>query len=90
MPGWAVPSIKLLGGLAIAHFVLFLVLTGATSPEIKDGQYVLNNHGQITRVLSQRAVFAAERLGVTDVRCVLDLFLYGASSVLVVPERKDR
>jgi hypothetical protein len=53
MPRWAVPLIKWLGGLAITHFVLFLVLTRATSPEVKDGQYVLNNHGQITGVLSE-------------------------------------
>jgi hypothetical protein len=53
MPSWAIPTLKILGGLAIAHFILFLLLTHATSPTVKDGQYVLDDHGRTIRVLSQ-------------------------------------
>jgi len=53
MPRWAVPGIKLLGALAIAHFVLFLVLTRATSPQLKNGNYVLDSHGKTVRIISE-------------------------------------
>lgn len=53
MPSWAVPTIKVLGGLAIAHFLLFLLLTRATSPKIKDGQYVLDDHGRTAKILTE-------------------------------------
>lgn len=52
-PPWAVPAIKILGGVAIFHFVLFLILTHACSPEIVNGAFVLNDHGTIRRVLDQ-------------------------------------
>ena len=35
-------------------FILFALLNHVSSPEIQDGQYVLNNHGNIIRVLSER------------------------------------
>jgi hypothetical protein len=53
MPKWVVPTIKLLGLFCVVHFVLFLVQSHAASPEITDGQYVLNNHGRIVKVLTQ-------------------------------------
>jgi len=36
----------------MAHFIVFLVQSRMASPEIINGQYVLNNHGQIVRVLT--------------------------------------
>lgn len=52
-PKWVVPTIKLLGLFFVVHFVLFLVQSHAASPEIRGGQYVLNNHGRIVKVLTQ-------------------------------------
>jgi hypothetical protein len=52
MPNWVGPAIKVMGLFCIAHFVMFLVQSRGASPEIIDGQYVLNNHGQIVRALT--------------------------------------
>jgi hypothetical protein len=57
MPKWVLPTIKLLGLFFFFHFILFLVQTHAASPQIKDGQYVLNNHGQIVKALSELEYF---------------------------------
>ncbi len=53
MPKWVVPTVKLLGLFFFFHFILFLVQSHAASPQINDGQYVLNNHGQIVKALTQ-------------------------------------
>jgi hypothetical protein len=52
MPTWVVPAIKVIGLFCMAHFVVFLVQSRMASPEIVNGEYVLNNHGQIVRVLT--------------------------------------
>jgi hypothetical protein len=57
MPKWVVPTIKLLGLFFFFHFILFLVQSQAASPQIEDGQYVLNNHGQIVQALTQLEYF---------------------------------
>lgn len=53
MPKWVVPGIKLLGLFFVVHFVLFLTQSHASAPEIKDGQYVLNDHGRTVKTLTQ-------------------------------------
>lgn len=53
MPRWVVPAIKLLGAFFFIHFVVFLLQGHAASPELKDGNYVLNNHGHIVKMLTQ-------------------------------------
>lgn len=53
MPKWVVPGIKLLGLFFVVHFVLFLTQSHASAPEIKDGQYVLNDHGRTVKPLTQ-------------------------------------
>jgi hypothetical protein len=53
-PKWVVPTIKLIGLFFVVHFVLFLIESHAASPQIKDGQYVLDNHGQIQQIITQR------------------------------------
>jgi hypothetical protein len=53
MPKWVVPAINVIGLFCMAHFVVFLVQSRMASPEIINGQYVLNNHGQIVRVLTR-------------------------------------
>lgn len=52
VPKWGVRAIQIVGLIFAAHFVLFLVQSHAASPEIRDGLYVLNNHGQIVKELT--------------------------------------
>jgi hypothetical protein len=52
-PRWVISGINASFILFVIIFVLFLVLSRAASPEIQNGQYVLNNHGDIIRVLSE-------------------------------------
>jgi hypothetical protein len=53
MPKWVVPTIKWLGAFFVIHFIVFLWQSHAASPEMKDGNYVLNNHGHILRMLTK-------------------------------------
>src|SRR5580698_3119937 len=46
-PKWVVPTIRLIGIFFLIHFVLFLIESHAAVPRIKDGLYVLDDHGQI-------------------------------------------
>lgn len=64
MPNWVVPAIKIVGLIAIAHFLLFLILTHANSPEIKNGVYVLESHGETVKILSERQYFHLRGWGV--------------------------
>jgi hypothetical protein len=52
-PKWATSAIRLLALFFATHFVLFLVQSHVASPEVINGQYVLNNHGRIVKVLTQ-------------------------------------
>jgi hypothetical protein len=56
-PSWVVPSIRILGLLFALQFILFLVQSHMASPQIKDGQYVLENHRKVIAVLSQLEYF---------------------------------
>jgi hypothetical protein len=51
-PRWAVPTIQTVGGIALAHFGLFLIVSHSASPEIVNGQFVLSDHGIIRRIIS--------------------------------------
>jgi hypothetical protein len=53
-PRWVVRSIQILGLLCVAFFFVFLALSHAASPEILNGEYVLNNHGKIVGHISER------------------------------------
>jgi hypothetical protein len=53
MPKWIVPTIKSLGLFFLFHFILFLFQSYGASPQVKDGQYVLNSHGHIAKALTQ-------------------------------------
>jgi hypothetical protein len=57
MPKWVVPTITLLGVFFGIHFFLFLIQSHAASPQIKNGEYVLDNHGKIAKVLTEREYF---------------------------------
>src|ERR1700719_3139616 len=52
-PRWVVRSIQILGLLCIALFFVSLTLSHAASPEIINGEYVLNNHGRIVGYISE-------------------------------------
>jgi hypothetical protein len=56
VPKWGVRAIQMVGIIFAAHFVLFLVQGHAASPEIKDEHYVLNNHGQIVKELTEHNI----------------------------------
>ncbi|HET6218792.1 MAG TPA: hypothetical protein VFE27_17350 [Acidobacteriaceae bacterium] len=53
MPKWVVPGIKLLGLFFVVHFALFLTQSHASAPKIKNGEYVLDDHGKIVKTLTQ-------------------------------------
>jgi hypothetical protein len=53
-PFWVVPLLKWLGAFFAIHFVLFGVLSHFAAPDIINGRYVLNDHGAIKKVLTQR------------------------------------
>jgi hypothetical protein len=92
-PKWVVPTIKWIGLFFFIHLLLFFVESRASAPQIKDGQYVLDDHGQIKQVLNQR-----EYLHLKGAE--LRLFAAGWMSFYVVllfywwlprfPERADR
>jgi hypothetical protein len=53
MPGWVVPGIRWLALFFTVHFVLFLTQSHASAPEIKNGEFVLNDHGKIVKTLTR-------------------------------------
>jgi hypothetical protein len=58
MPKWVVPGVKLLVLFFAIHFVLFLMQSHAAAPEIRNGEYVLNDHGRIIKALTQSEYYA--------------------------------
>ena len=58
MPKWVISAIKLLGLFFVVHFVLFLAESHASSPELKDGQYVLDDHGTTIRTLTRAQYYS--------------------------------
>ena len=53
-PRWVVRSLQMLFLLFVVVFFTFLALSHAASPEIIDGEYVLNSHGKIIGHISER------------------------------------
>jgi len=53
-PRWVLRSMQILFLLFAVVFVSFLVMSHAASPEIIDGEYVLNSHGKIVEHISER------------------------------------
>jgi hypothetical protein len=54
-PTWVVPGIQILVIFYLVHFTLFLILSHAASPQIVNGQFALNDHGTIKKILTQHA-----------------------------------
>jgi hypothetical protein len=53
-PRWVVLTIQILGVLCAVLFFVFLALSHAASPQIINGEYVLDNHGKIAGYISER------------------------------------
>ncbi len=53
-PTWAVRSIQAVGLLFFVIFFVFFFLSHAASPEIKDGDFVLNSHGDIVGYITEK------------------------------------
>ena len=52
-PVWAYYTFQLFGAFFIVHFILFLLVSHGAVPKIVDGKFVLDNHGQITKWLTE-------------------------------------
>jgi hypothetical protein len=52
-PRWAVPLIQSFALFFIVHFVLFFLVGYGASPKVVDGKFVLDNHGQIKKLLTE-------------------------------------
>jgi hypothetical protein len=53
-PRWVVLTIRILGVSCVVVFFVFLALSHAASPQIINGEYVLNDHGKIAGYISER------------------------------------
>ena len=52
-PVWAYYMVQFFGAFFIIHFILFLLVSHGAAPRIVDGKFVLSNHGQITKWLTE-------------------------------------
>jgi hypothetical protein len=53
VPRWARYAVKGFFAYALINFALFFYLSGGGVPEVRDGRYVLHNHGKVIRELSE-------------------------------------
>jgi len=53
MPSWVAPCSWVLSLITVVHLVWFIVQSWPGAPAIVDGQYVLDDHGRILKVLTQ-------------------------------------
>jgi hypothetical protein len=53
IPRWASYTIKAFFAYAIINFALFFFLSEGGVPDVRDGKYVLHNHGHVIRELSE-------------------------------------
>ena len=53
MPIWARYVVKAFLAYALINFALFLFLSKGGVPEVREGKYVLHNHGAVIRELSE-------------------------------------
>ena len=63
-PGWVVALGVLIFAYAIVNFVFFILAAQGGSPSIRDGKFVLQNHGRLIRELtaSEYASFKANEI----------------------------
>lgn len=53
MPRWPRYIVKAFFVYAIVNFALFFLLSKSGTPDMRDGRYVLHNHGNVIRELSE-------------------------------------
>ena len=53
MPSWVMPFSYLLVAVVIAHGILFFLQGGTGMPTVENGQYFINGHGRVLKVLTQ-------------------------------------
>ncbi len=53
MPRWTRYTVKAFSVYAIMNFALFFFLSRGGTPDVRDGKYVLHNHGNVIRELTQ-------------------------------------
>jgi hypothetical protein len=53
MPRWARYTVKAFFAYAFINFALFFFLSRGGTPDVRDGKYVLHNHGNVIRELSE-------------------------------------
>ena len=58
MPNWVRRCEFVLVVIATAHFIWFAAHSGFGVPEVVNGQYVIDDHGRIAKVLTQGEYFA--------------------------------
>ena len=56
-PRWVLRGMQVLFLVFVAVFFTFLALSHAASPQIVNGEYVLNSHGTIVRHISEKDYF---------------------------------
>ena len=56
-PRWVLRSMQILSLLFVVVFFTFFALSHAASPDIINGEYVLNSHGRIVGYISERDYF---------------------------------
>jgi len=53
IPRWGRYTIKAFFAYAVINFAMFFFLSKGGVPDVRDGKYVLHNHGQVIRELSE-------------------------------------
>ena len=53
MPRWVRYTVKAFFAYAIVNFALFFFLSKGGVPDVRDGKYVLHNHGNVIRELTE-------------------------------------
>jgi len=75
MPSWVAPSARLLWLVAMVHLAWGMLRTGWGVPAIQDGQYVLEAHGRILRLLTPAEYFSL-RAALARMSAAMMIFFY--------------
>ena len=54
MPGWVAPCNWIMFMIVIIYFIWFGIQNGGGVPDVKDGQFVIVDHGRILKILTQQ------------------------------------
>lgn len=88
VPPWAKILAVFFMAYAMINFVLSFALSeGGANPDIWDGKYVLQSHGNLVRELSETGVSSSARVSVARVLWTLDALLFFARDLFLVPKR---